>query len=1299
MSRTGRLLSVLAVVLVGVSLPAGAGAAVWARTERGVRAFELVSPVDQQVLVRGSHVRLRLVLVPGASLKAVIVPGYQTARLTARLRSAEVPIGGGRRLIRAVVGGLPRGPSLLSFVTTLRGQTAGEQVVVNRVLPAPVIAALGMVKVARGDAPVVRLLPSELAVSVTAKLNGHDISQSFARGAPLVRRVELTPRLGLRAGWNHFSVFVRTFKGSYEQRTVSFYVSLSRVLADAGPARRVRAGLYALLDGSRSLRPARAGKGALRFRWRIVSEPRGAKAQLFRAHSLRAVLRTDMSHPGTYTAELSVSWVPRSKRRAASTASSSSLATTTVEADPQPRVPVDTFASENGQDGIAVGVTSGCSDPTEASSQPCFYANPGSGNELQVLVLDRDTLQPPSGYADYNETYSTSNLSGFASQMEALETAQSGETCPSYNTDDIVIVALRSGSITDTSNFDAGMSVFNVSPSAASASSSSQCTETTSLSGGRFSLVGVPGTLQGKAWTNDGLTLESPEGLVEQPGEITGFFHEVSDDPGASPLVLTYGFTFPDSVYFDTRASGTTGDEVELGPTSPDAVFGNTPVALPSEPSGEGAINVLSFDTVNPQNTLHLEATVSNVGSGEGLNWSELSTDLSDLMANKPPGGGSCTHCGVILVSEGQMGGYSSEPDGSSFPGVLEDLQTLGLDPDTFAQAVNSQGTYSMLSASGIGYAASSVLAEGVDDPDSVLQVYSGTLTGSLALGSNGQLYPLTGDPTGETTASALLPIVYGTQGQWAMTPTLSDVADCPSDTPEPPESGCAASCPAVAFAYVVEQAFPDLFDDEAPTLWGTGGTGDAVSGCGGGSGSPDVEPANVLTAETALRDSYADYSLSFSQAAVLAVQMPSAAPFSSTDFTNAQQQMIAELSDRAQVISTMSTAANVQTNSQTDVTVDLAQVAEDVETSELSSISSEIEAQTESDTSWWIQLGMHWSNGINKVLNFYRQISPFLNSAYLWTGLLGDGSLAVFDTIEGPGGDPADLIQDYVMLAAQLQQQALDVEDQVTNTLNAEANGMEQSEQILLTGPDMMSAFNQAALTTWNFGSNTANVYTAAQNAYLYRVTQLAYEAFWPQAYTAVRFGTDNVCQDYSNPKDDGPYQCWNVSDDKWIQWPYGGVAAVQPPALTGASGAFCGGGYGYGAYYYPFSGADVGSGYGQGTEYHAPDAVATSGGSPGYLDFVMVASNTVGTLHQSVASYTLVEPFFEQPGDTVSDPSSSSSPGFYAPDFWQQNLPVSDDYECATPNSGSNGPWYTKSSVAGYYANQQSWDTWPAG
>lgn len=183
MSKTGRLLSVLAVVLVGVVVPAGARAAAWARTERGVRAFELVSPVDQQVLVRGSHVRLRLVLLPGASLKAVIVPGYRTARLTARLRSAEVPIGGGRRLIKAVVGGLPRGPSLLSFVTTLWGQTAGQQVVVNRVLPARVIAALGMVKVARGHAPVVRLLPSKLAVSVTAKLNGHDISQSFAQGA------------------------------------------------------------------------------------------------------------------------------------------------------------------------------------------------------------------------------------------------------------------------------------------------------------------------------------------------------------------------------------------------------------------------------------------------------------------------------------------------------------------------------------------------------------------------------------------------------------------------------------------------------------------------------------------------------------------------------------------------------------------------------------------------------------------------------------------------------------------------------------------------------------------------------------------------------------------------------------------------------------------------------------------------------------------------------------------------------------------------------------------------------------
>ncbi len=673
---------------------------------------------------------------------------------------------------------------------------------------------------------------------------------------------------------------------------------------------------------------------------------------------------------------------------------------------------------------------------------------------------------------------------------------------------------------------------------------------------------------------------------------------------------------------------------------------------------------------------------------------------LSDLMQDKPPSG-PCTHCGVILVSEGQLGGYASEPDSSSFGQVLSDLGQLGVNPDTFARAVNSQGTYSMLSANGIGYAASSVLATGVSDPNQQLQVYSGTLSGNLARGAAGQLYPLSGDPTGLTAASVLLPIVYGSQGQWAMTPTPSNVVDCPGG-PVPPQTGCVASCPATAFAYLVEQAFPDLFSGEVPTLWGSGSSGDAAAGCGGQSGSPDVDPSAVLTAETALRNTYPDYSISLSQALVLAVQMPSGAPFSSSDFTSAQQQMVSELSQRQQVITTMSTAADVQTNSQTNVSIDLAQVASNVQTAELSSIASQIQPQPENDTSWWISLAFHWSNGINKVLNFYRQISPFLNSAYLWSGLLGDGSLAIFDTIEGPGNaNPAQAVEEYVLLESQLQQQDIDVEQQIANSLTAQANGMQQTEEILLTSPTMMSSFNQAALTSWNFGANTANVYTSAQNAYLYRVTQLAYEGMWAQAYSATRFNWSTACQ-YAGT---GSYQqtwCWSPSSNEWVvKGGYGPYQSVS--SLTGASDPHTGCAYPtYGGVFGPFPGANTGDGLGEGTEYQTEDTVATSGQTPGYLDFVMVESAglTASNLYNgppSVASYALVQQFFQQPTDSVGDPSSSSPPGFYAPDFWQQNLPVSTDIQCGPGGRNYAPKNMTAQTVSGYYGNLQSTDLWP--
>ncbi len=623
MWRLGRLLGAVVALLGIAAVPAAARAGLWARTEKGTKAFALLSPSEQQVVVQSSDVQLRMQLASGVALKAVIAPGYDTKQLTDQLRQAERPIGGGARKVTAVLGRLKQGPNPLTFVTTLGRETASKQVVVNRVLRAHVIEGFGVIGVGAGNAPAVRLVPRLERVAVQATLNGRDLSRLFARGKPLVRAVVLAPRLGLRLGANHLRVFVRSFKGAYEARSISFWVSPRRPLADAGASRRVRVGSYAVLDGSSSLRPAGAARGTMRYVWKIVSKPRGAKPRLFRAHSVRAVLRTDRSRPGRYTVRLTVYYGRPGKHKTDSaglTASPVGLATTSVEADPQPRVPVDTFASEGGQGGIAVGVQPGCTDPTESSSQPCFYANPGTAGELQVLVLDRTTLAPPSNYPNYNQAYSTSDLSGFASQMQALATAQSGETCPSYSSDVIVIVALRSGSISDTANFQLGMSVFNVNPSAPDATSSSQCTENTSLGSGPFSVIAVPGTVAGKAWTNDQLTIDNPQGLVEQPGEIVGFLKEGSDDPGASPLTLSYGFTFPDSVFYDTRA-GSSGNEVELGPTSSGQPYGNTPVALSTPGSGQGAIDVLSFDTVNTQNTLHLEATVGNTGSNSGLNW------------------------------------------------------------------------------------------------------------------------------------------------------------------------------------------------------------------------------------------------------------------------------------------------------------------------------------------------------------------------------------------------------------------------------------------------------------------------------------------------------------------------------------------------------------------------------------------------------------------------------------------------------------------------------------------------------
>ena len=500
--RYTRLLCVTVVLSVAAAaLPVPESVAAQGRSEAvkaqsAQRLFALRAPRERQFVRDRSRVWVRAELERGTRLRTVLLNGVRRSALTRRLRASAQPLPGGRQLVRVRVDRLKRGRNLVALLVRRRGRQDSEQVLVDRARRVRGLIRRFRVSVRLPGNPRVTLLPDRLRVEVKAWLNGSNVSRAFERGDPLRRYLRLSPKDGLRQGVNRLFVRVRSFDGRFETMRRTFFVSRGRPLADAGPDRRARAGLAVRLNGSRSLPAVGRRRAGLGYRWTIVAKPPGAEPVLSGAHRRRAILRTDLGHPGRYVARLRVSSHKGGGVRTTDT--------TETTADAQPRVPVETIATAGGKHGIALGTTIDCEDATVGAAEPCFYANPGSDDQLQVLVLDRDTLAPPLNYPKYNQAYTTSNLLDFKTQMQALVTGQGGAVCPSYDDRFLVLLVLRSGAITDTTNFAAGMNVFNVSPSAPNATSPSQCVASrTDPAAGPFSVIGVPGMLTGKAWTND----------------------------------------------------------------------------------------------------------------------------------------------------------------------------------------------------------------------------------------------------------------------------------------------------------------------------------------------------------------------------------------------------------------------------------------------------------------------------------------------------------------------------------------------------------------------------------------------------------------------------------------------------------------------------------------------------------------------------------------------------------------------------------------------------------------------------
>ena len=323
--------------------------------------------------------------------------------------------------------------------------------------------------------------------TLTARLNGRDVSKDFGEPRGGVRRLDATLSQGLRHGGNVLRVTVGRPAGRARRTTVRFTVPESARLLGAGRDERAVVGRPIELRGRQI-----PGAGTRRspMRWEIVRGPHGRTAAAAAAAS-GGRLTSDAgptadftpTEAGTYTLEIS-----------AGDASD----TVEIDAGQGPLVPIDTQA-----------VSPTTNEPAIKVGDQYYEAeNPGKGT--QVLVLDRKTLQRIE-----DNTWTT--------------VAQIQQDLAGLNDGWLVIVAQRAA-------MDAPMTGAFTSIGVPAAAS-------TTDSGPGFSAVGVPGLAAGDAtWIN--APAASNDGV--DAGRMTGYLSpDVYDNygyiPGSQHEDFSYG--------------------------------------------------------------------------------------------------------------------------------------------------------------------------------------------------------------------------------------------------------------------------------------------------------------------------------------------------------------------------------------------------------------------------------------------------------------------------------------------------------------------------------------------------------------------------------------------------------------------------------------------------------------------------------------------------------------------------------------------------------------------------------------
>lgn len=435
-------------------------------------------------------------------------------------------------------------------------------------------------------------------------LNGKSVSEEFRRadiGKRNRRTVRLSASHGLRYGRNVVRVSTKRFMRKRRSHRVRFILTRDRPLVGAGRDRRVEVGRSIRLNGydsrgrnapraGRAHRSARPGSAAgLRMRWRLVRKPTGSKAKICcRARGVQPPAQKlarlqapvpqparpwlkNLDKPGRYVAKLVV--VDRGVRSVADRVATTALVGT-------PLVPVDTMAHSNAQPGIAIGYHPFSQVGPKGPDQRFFPL--GQGNLLQLVVLDRRTLETIESWSGPASDQSIATLTAKLKQYEdnrlAIVTAWSDFTAWR---------SVAGGHPTDALVNTRGQGVNLIGASSLSRSEVSVGGLESRPPGAR-SWIGVPGFAPGEAW----------EGGPGGPSLFTGLQGFLSPDSndnyayvGTSPTTFDLGrdgqsvsMTIGPMAFSGALPEGQGGFLVayQLGTTLAPAPVGRT---LPPQPS------------------------------------------------------------------------------------------------------------------------------------------------------------------------------------------------------------------------------------------------------------------------------------------------------------------------------------------------------------------------------------------------------------------------------------------------------------------------------------------------------------------------------------------------------------------------------------------------------------------------------------------------------------------------------------------------------------------------------------------